>query len=814
MKIRFRPCCLMLLVAVVFQSNSALPAQDVAAAARANRANHNNAALAKADSQKPLTDTELMAMISGRVLDENIVRAIQSRGLAFQPTEQYRSLATTAGAGTKVLDALKNPKVASGSATTLNSSVERLAKAGHLMQQADYDGASVQLTAALQAGSRAEAAFVMGQSLREQERWAEAAALYAQIVDHAPEFQAAHTKLSYIFYKLDDFESGLREAEAAISQDAGDAEAHKNAGLAFDGLRKPTAAEQEYAAALRAKPDYAAVRYDLGNLYSDQGQYDRAIEEYKKAIALNPKQEGVYNNLGNAYENKGDIDAAVRTYREAKRVDPNDLQVRQDLGGALMQLRAYPEAVLEFKELVAMAPDSPVCHDCFGSALLNTWDFDGAEKQYRQALQLDPTDSFAHFGIGNVRIQQKDYDGAVEEYRQAERLDPSYAPAYREAGRAYLAKKDLPNALKELKQAENLQPSNGITHYLYAQAQEASGNHSGAIAEFQEALAIDPQGNQAAMLELAAAYENNGNFADALNMYRQAALGDSSDETQNKCKAAQERLEKKLAATPGASEALKASLRAPVASTSNKLDAAMQAGVKANSQQHWDEAEAHYKEAVQLAEQMQPHDLRLSTSLTHLADLYVARRDLPLAEATYQKNLKVIEELGGPENSMMADPLQALGRFALMKQDFATANDYFSRATAITEKTYGENSDKVAMSLINAAVVPMLQKQYEQAETMLLRAIRIDEALYGKDNAVGMAPPVNSLCDLYRRWDRPDKEEPCDERLNSLLEKQFGANSPVLAQSLTEQAQLLRKLGRIQEATQIEQRVQTINTVK
>ena len=51
MKVRFGPCCLMLLVAVVFQSKGALLAQDVAAAARANRANHNNAASVKADSE-------------------------------------------------------------------------------------------------------------------------------------------------------------------------------------------------------------------------------------------------------------------------------------------------------------------------------------------------------------------------------------------------------------------------------------------------------------------------------------------------------------------------------------------------------------------------------------------------------------------------------------------------------------------------------------------------------------------------------------------------------------------------------------------
>ena len=99
---------------------------------------------------------------------------------------------------------------------------------------------------------------------------------------------------------------------------------------------------------------------------------------------------------------------------------------------------------------------------------------------------------------------------------------------------------------------------------------------------------------------------------------------------------------------------------------------------------------------------------------------------------------------------------------------------------------------------------------FRDTETMLVRAVRIDETLLGKDS-VGMIAPVNSLCDLYHRWNKPDQEEPCYARLNSLLEKQYGANSPILVQSLTTQAQLLRKLGRAQEATQVEQRLQKIN---
>ena len=50
MKVRYGLCCVTLLIGVVFQVNKTV-AQDVAAAARANRARHNNAASVKADSE-------------------------------------------------------------------------------------------------------------------------------------------------------------------------------------------------------------------------------------------------------------------------------------------------------------------------------------------------------------------------------------------------------------------------------------------------------------------------------------------------------------------------------------------------------------------------------------------------------------------------------------------------------------------------------------------------------------------------------------------------------------------------------------------
>jgi len=388
--------------------------------------------------------------------------------------------------------------------------------------------------------------------------------------------------------------------------------------------------------------------------------------------------------LGNTYKAKGDLDSAIREFHEAKRLDPKMFAARQNLASALIAHNMNAEAVVELRELESMAPDSAICHDCLGLALFRTWDFDGAEKEYRKAIDLDPSDAFPHRGLGAIRLQQKNYDEALEEYHVAERLDDTSAPAFQGAGRALLGKKDFPKAMQELKRAEDLKPSDPETHDLYARALEASGNNLGAIAEFKQASALDPS-QTSILLELAAALEKSGDRVAALDQYRQAASADHSADTQSQYKAAQQRLNKEIAsmkASGNSAEAreLKSDLQSAKVTPgiSDKLNAAMQAGVQANAARHFDEAEKDYKEAVDLAWKLQPHDDRLMTSLVHLADLYAGRQDFVHADATYQQGLKVTEELHGPQSPMMTEPLQALGRFSLFKRDFNSATDYFS----------------------------------------------------------------------------------------------------------------------------------------
>jgi hypothetical protein len=124
---------------------------------------------------KPLSDGDLLALVAGNALPENIVNEIKSRGLAFHPDDQYRAQLETAGAERTILTGLNMARI-SVSVESSNDPhhvefLKNLALAGSLMRKKSYTEAVRELNAALAANPEsASVGFVMGELLRDQER--------------------------------------------------------------------------------------------------------------------------------------------------------------------------------------------------------------------------------------------------------------------------------------------------------------------------------------------------------------------------------------------------------------------------------------------------------------------------------------------------------------------------------------------------------------------------------------------------------------------------------------------------------------------
>ncbi len=778
-----------------------------------------------------LTSSELLALVAGDALPENIVHEIAASGLNFRPNDSYKTLLTTAGADPKILTALATAKIGNEQSPEVEKPqqlLQHLATAGQLLKQKSYDPATTEMSQALKVAKSncPECAFVVSFILRSQENWGDAATMLTQVLEQRPNFPSAHSKFSFLYYKLDDPETGLTESKTALKQNPDDPEAHKNGGLSLMSMQKFDAAEAEFNKALRLKPDYGAAHENMGVLFMRKHDYAAAIPEFRKAETLLGPDVSIQYNLANSLQANNQIDAAIQAFREAKRLDPKRYDIRQDFGAALMNHGHPAEAVVEFRELVALYPDTEMCTYSLGLGLVTIGQFDQAEPVLRQAAQLDPSDPMPYFQLGYIREQQSKPEQALEEYNLALKRASDYPPLQSAIARIELQLKNTPAALEHAKLATEMAPADANAHDYYGRALMESGKIDDAVMEFKQAVTLNPQGTQI-MLRYAAALEKKGDWIASLDTYRRAAQQDASvnpvgkvtlrtdRDPQRDFRDAQKRFDEHLAALKSAgksaeAEKLQAQLKAAKGSDSlsDQLNAEMRAYTSLVQQQRREEAFQHVQKAVELAEKIQPHDPRLITCLEALGE-YNLGRNPAAAQKAFERELQVAQEIFGPESPNMTTALQMLGQNAAIQHDYATAEKFFFRAVDLNRKFFGEGSEKTAETLVQATSVYFMQKDYAKAEPYLLRAVKIDEALFGPDG-VDMLIPRGTLCGLYDRWEQADKAASCNRVLLTILEKQYGDQSPLLVDVLAREAKDLRTLGHAAEADKFDQRATTI----
>ncbi len=176
-----------------------------------------------------------------------------------------------------------------------------------------------------------------------------------------------------------------------------------------------------------------------------------------------------------------------------------------------------------------------------------------AETLFRQAVAADPTGVAGHFNLAlALSMQQKDPE-AIAEFRKTLELQPGLSQADLNLGMLLLRNNRPAEALPVLKEAADTQKSARANLY-YAQALVQTGDAAAAESRYRAAAELDPRSAAAqaglastllkqaklsesaehfreaasldpayrnGLLELAAAYEQNGMRAAAIGIYRQ-----------------------------------------------------------------------------------------------------------------------------------------------------------------------------------------------------------------------------------------------------------------------------------------------------
>jgi len=168
------------------------------------------------------------------------------------------------------------------------------------------------------------------------------------------------------------------------------ARVHQLQAESLEAQEKRSAAETEYEAALKVKPDLMDALLALGKLKRIRLACEDAIALYERAETIRPTFEGAYG-LGVCYGYlQRDEEAAVRFEQAIKR-DPKAAVAWVGLGTSLTKTGRASDAIPKLQQAIALEPQMGEAFYALGMAYQSAGQPALAQKAFRQAEQVGGT---------------------------------------------------------------------------------------------------------------------------------------------------------------------------------------------------------------------------------------------------------------------------------------------------------------------------------------------------------------------------------------------------------------------------------------
>ncbi len=133
---------------------------------------------------------------------------------------------------------------------------------------------------------------------------------------------------------------------------------HTNIGAIYNQLGEHQKACDALRRAIQRNKKCAESYYNLGIAQRKLRQNAMAVSAYKEAIKLKPDMAEAYQNLGNTYVDMGNVQMAIVNFKKALEIKPNFQKARQGLESAEAQLLKAKNSVNPFGRLVDMNPQA------------------------------------------------------------------------------------------------------------------------------------------------------------------------------------------------------------------------------------------------------------------------------------------------------------------------------------------------------------------------------------------------------------------------------------------------------------------------
>jgi len=226
------------------------------------------------------------------------------------------------------------------------------------------------------------------------------------------------------------------------------------------------------------------------------GQLDSAEKAFLRILKEGGPVAFVYNDLGIVYEQRGERERALAQFREAARLQPDYVAPRVLMGSTLLAMGRFREAAHELEVATKLQPSDPLAHLQLAKAYKREEDYPRVIEQYRTLQELMPQDPEYVYQSSRAYL-----DLSAWCFQQIAHLQPNSARAYQALAENFRGEGRPEVALRAFKRATQADPAMPEIHLALAEIYFEQGNKDEARKEVEQELALVPESAAALALK-------------------------------------------------------------------------------------------------------------------------------------------------------------------------------------------------------------------------------------------------------------------------------------------------------------------------
>ena len=316
--------------------------------------------------------------------------------------------------------------------------------------------------------------------------------VYHKALQLSPDLSQARDRLSEIYLTQKAWDDAIDLFNSAVKVDTSDLSSWLQLGeLYWEKGDTSRAFEAQYQIRQRFPDDWRGY-FNMGRIYMDLQEYEKAYLEFKKVTALSSKTFWGWLYVGISLVHQDSLDPSLSYLEKAYKMIPEDPLTNFYLGSALSQLNRSFEAVDHLESALQSRPKWMSALSTLAETYIHLQYFQKADSLFGLALKWDPENALILNNYGYTLSERGErLDDAIAMAQKALEIEPENGAYLDTVGWIYYKLGHYEESLKYIQKAIHKRPSSAVVLEHLGDVYKKLGDGNNARKAWEKALHLD-----------------------------------------------------------------------------------------------------------------------------------------------------------------------------------------------------------------------------------------------------------------------------------------------------------------------------------